>query len=60
MNENIYAKNGYKSRADYLLHLADEFCISPDQVAIIAELLGPEEDFDGLISELEDRCGMDC
>lgn len=44
---NIYQENGYKSRADYL------FC---DYITVkaLAELLGPNEDFDALVTALED------
>ena len=40
MDENIYQQNGYADRNDYM------FCL--------AEILGKNEDFDGLVSTLED------
>jgi len=58
MNErrkNIYVEKGYKDRRDYLKSLADEFEISYNIVASCADLLGPSEDFDGLITCLEDE-----
>ena len=51
---NIYKENGYDNREDYLDCLAQDFGIDSDIVNMIADLLGPSEDFDGLISSLED------
>lgn len=48
---NVYQENGYKDRQDYLNHLADEY---GDSVYFLSDLLGESEDFDGLISSLED------
>lgn len=45
---------GYGSRADYLNALKRDY---PDQapgIMLAAEILGPNEDFDGLVSHLED------
>jgi hypothetical protein len=52
--EGIYAIHGYEDREDYLNTLADDRGIAPADVRAIADLLGPEEDFDGLVGELED------
>lgn len=51
---NIYEKNGYYSRKDYLISLAEEFDMDIENVFIVANLLGPSEDFDGLITAIED------
>jgi len=51
---NVYEKLGYKDRADYLEFLSDNLEIDIDDVYAVAELLGPTEDFDGLVSSLED------
>jgi hypothetical protein len=51
---SIYIENGYTNRRDYLQSLADDFGISPDIVYMMADLLGQSEDFDGLITSLED------
>ena len=51
---NIYVENGYKDRRDYLNSLAEEYNIDPSMVFAAADLLGESEDFDGLISTLED------
>ena len=58
MNEDIYVKHGYQGRHDYLSSLAEEYGLAPELVAEVAALLGPAEDFDGLLSELQDRCGL--
>jgi hypothetical protein len=49
-----YAANGYKDRDDYFASLADDRGINIMAVHMIADMLGPSEDFDGLVSELED------
>jgi len=53
-NESVYERNGYKDRKDYLNSLADDRGIDPMSVEIIADVLGESEDFDGLMSALED------
>ena len=53
---NIYQENGYNSRSDYLECLADDFGVDLDTVQALADLLGQDEDFDGLVSSLEDYC----
>lgn len=52
---SVYTDNGYRDRKDYLKSLAELYDISYDSVATIAEMYGPEEDFDGLINALEDE-----
>lgn len=42
------------SRAEYLLSLAEDYGIAKKTVFLIADLLGPEEDYDGLPAMLED------
>ncbi len=54
MEENIYQKKGYKNRKDYLECLAEDYCVPLDTVYALASVLGEDEDFDGLISSLED------
>lgn len=56
MSTNIYKANGYGDREDYLSCLAEDYGLSLEEVVRpLAELLGPSEDFDGLISSLEDE-----
>ena len=49
-----YEAQGYKDRDDYLNTLADDMGIDGFAVHMIADMLGESEDFDGLVSELED------
>lgn len=51
---NIYQEKGYKNRRDYLMSLAEDYSISFLTVVSLADILGPNEDFDGLVSALED------
>jgi hypothetical protein len=51
---NIYTENGFLSRRDYLDSLAEDYGIDRATVYMMANLLGPNEDFDGLITSLED------
>ena len=50
----VYEQEGFKNRKDYLYNLSEDFGIPPDIVYMMADLLGQSEDFDGLISSLED------
>jgi len=52
--DNVYTMNGYKNRRDYLENLASDMGIEKDIVFSIASLLGSGEDFDGLVTMLED------
>jgi len=54
INTSVYIDNGYSNRADYLTSLADEYDVPEDIVTMVAELLGPNEDFDGLVVEIQD------
>ena len=51
---NIYQENGYTSRKDYLQSLAEEYGVDYQTVACLASLLGSSEDFDALVSAVED------
>lgn len=50
---NDYQANGFASRRDYLESLAQEY--DREAVFTLAAMLGPNEDFDGLITSLEDE-----
>ena len=54
MDKNIYQENGYADRDDYLTCLSEDYGISIEDVYSLAEMLGENEDFDGLVSALED------
>lgn len=51
---DIYVENGYADRKEYLECLSDEYDVDIDTVKSLADLLGPEEDFDGLLTSLAD------
>jgi vacuolar-type H+-ATPase subunit D/Vma8 len=48
---SIYTDNGYTDRAEYLDELREEY---GELVDILITVLPASEDFDGLVSELED------
>ena len=52
--ENIYQENGYADRDDYLNCLSEDYGVPIEDVFSLAETLGENEDFDGLVSALED------
>ena len=54
IRQEIYLENGYKDRDDYLNSLSEDYGVPIDAVLALADVLGPEEDFDGLVSNLED------
>lgn len=47
--QNVYQLNGYKSRREYLECLADDYCVDFEIVLMLSDMLGPSEDFDGLV-----------
>ena len=49
-----YQREGYDNRRAYLLSLSDDLGVDLKTVLALADLLGPEEDFDGLVTSLED------
>lgn len=52
---NPYLRHGFKTRKDYLVDLAESYGVPYRTIVLpLAELLGPEEDFDGLLSSLDD------
>lgn len=53
---NIYQENGFENREDYLKHLAEDHGLPVHEVYTLAEMLGEVEDFDALITSLEDFC----
>jgi hypothetical protein len=52
-----YQREGYDNRRAYLLSLADDTGVDIKTVMILADLLGENEDFDGLVTSLEDYAG---
>lgn len=55
----IYTEKGYRDRHEYLRELALTYGIAVRFVLAVADLLGPGEDFDGLVSSLEDYAYLD-
>jgi hypothetical protein len=51
---SIYTEEGYANRRAYLDSLADDYGLDRSTVYALAGILGPNEDFDGLICALED------
>jgi vacuolar-type H+-ATPase subunit D/Vma8 len=47
----VYTENGYANRAEYLDELRESY---GELVDILITVLPAEEDFDGLVTELED------
>lgn len=54
MDENIYQENGYADKDDYLTCLSEDYGVPLETVQSLADILGENEDFDGLPSILED------
>jgi hypothetical protein len=53
--ENLYKElHDCENRSEYLKMLAEKNGIDIHTVYAIADMLGPSEDFDGLVSSLED------
>jgi len=50
----IYQEMGYENRKDYLKGLADDYLVPLDIVYTAAQMLGPDEDFDGLVTTIQD------
>lgn len=51
---NVYIENDYENRDDYLRCLAEEYGLNLDDVKLVADTLGEEEDFDALVTTLQD------
>jgi hypothetical protein len=58
-SSTIYNALGYKDRNDYLTSLVKDFGIDMITVRMISDMLGPSEDFDGLVTALEDFESME-
>jgi hypothetical protein len=54
MDKTIYQEHGYESRKAYLIGLSEENDMPINTVLTLAALLGPSEDFDGLVIALQD------
>ena len=52
--KNVYQENGYENRKEYLYSLAEDYGVDKSSVFMLAAILGESEDFDGLITSIED------
>lgn len=57
--KNIYQEHGYYNREDYLRCLSEDWDMPFMTVKMLADMLGPNEDFDGLVTMLEDADEME-
>ncbi len=53
---SVYEENGFTSRKEYLESLAEDYDMDYEDVEMLATTLGETEDFDGLLTALEDYC----
>jgi hypothetical protein len=54
----VYEDNGYKNRTEYLWSLTEDHNVSIGTVHLYSDLMGPSEDFDGLVSSLAEHSLM--
>jgi len=54
MQENIYEEYGCKNRQEYLEQVADNSGVDMFFVQAAADMLGPNEDFDGLVTTINE------
>lgn len=57
--DDIYEQRGYLNREDYLRDLSVAYNVPYETVRALATTLGPSEDFDGLVAQLEDLDDID-
>ncbi len=51
---DTYKDHGYNNRGDYLKSLANQYGVDLGFVIEVSDLLGPNEDFDGLVTSIQD------
>lgn len=51
---SVYEENGFNSRREYLESVAEDFGVPLHVVLALASILGKDEDFDGLLSEVDE------
>jgi hypothetical protein len=54
MKEDVYVARGYRDRALYLDSLATKYGVDKEAVMTFADILGPAEDFDALLTSLQE------
>jgi hypothetical protein len=50
----VYQEFGFANRREYLDSIAADLNLDREIVYLMATMLGPNEDFDGLVTSLED------
>ena len=55
---SIYEEKGYEDRTEYLEELSLDHEVSMETVLLYSDMLGPNEDFDGLVSSLAEHSMM--
>ena len=55
LDQSVYQQNGFANREEYLFSLKEEY--GEELVDALTSVLPASEDFDGLITELEDNFG---
>lgn len=55
---NLYQQKGFTSRRDYLECIAYDYGFDISVVFALASVLGSNEDFDGLLSALDDASDL--
>ena len=53
-NQELYLEHDCETREEYLQMLADDNGLDLGAVQALADVLGPTEDFDGLVTACED------
>lgn len=56
-DNSVYQQHGYANRDEYLDQLKEDY--GAPLVEALTSMLPESEDFDGLISELEDNAGLE-
>jgi hypothetical protein len=54
----VYEDNGFTNRTEYLWSLTEDHNVSIETVHLYSDLMGPSEDFDGLVSSLQEHSMM--
>lgn len=55
---NVYQENGFANRKEYLKDLADSYGLRLSDIMPLADILGENEDFDGLVTAVEDYADL--
>ena len=56
-DKSVYQAHGFSNRDEYIASLSEEY--GAELVDALTSIMPPSEDFDGLISELEDNFGLE-